>query len=994
MSRKTKRIAGMALAVCLAFTMLLPSGFTAADTVWAASQGALSNGALTANADGWTVGGDYAQKGNDYDYGFNDGYLSIWNNGADAKKFSISQTVENVAEGDYYVRLAAVGNGNKGASTSKDSLTLEVSDDTAGETKSVKITTDGWDNWDNAVQTDVIRIAKGSTVTITISGGMVSGDWYGIKNVVFETDQTAEAPITVKKVDGLSEDFIHGVDVSSYLSEVQSGVKWYDENGKEKNLFAILKDAGVNYVRLRVWNCPFAVDADGNIKYVDSKGTEYTADKVEKTTKNVKGYTEYFLADGTQVYREGYGAGNIDADTAAVIGKEATKYGMKVLMDFHYSDFWADPNKHRVPKAWEGYSMEQKKDALSAYTTESLQKFKDAGVDVGMVQIGNEINNGLAGETDMANICALLKAGSEAVRAFDKNILIAVHYTDPQSEGYQLGKAKELQDAGVDYDVFATSYYPFWHGTPEALTADLKGIADTYNKKVMVAEISYAWTYGDGDGYGNIVNEGNSELALNYPVNEEGQAAAVRDAIAAVAAVGDKGIGTFYWEPAWIPVNVYDASASDAKAVYEKNAQAWNLYGSGWGSAYAQEYDPEVTSVENGGTWDNQAFFDFNGRALSSLNVYKWVYTGAEGPVRPSTVDSAACTMNYGAAPKLPETVTVNFNDGTTQEVAVTWDAAQVKKLKTADFGDYTVDGSVGAFSYTARGKTVNVASGAWKTTCSVTVSGTNYVVNGSFEDNKGDGSGWTLTNHLSGDKGSPKIDTSSSNAKTGMYYYTGWDNGSPAKIDFSIEQTISKSKLPNGTYTLFAYYQGTKVTKMTKDAGLYATVTYNNGSSKNYKAKIEIKNVWKDWYQAKVSGIKITGSVREVKVGTRLACTGEEPWVVVDDVSLMQTEKAAVSAKPATVKKPTVKNSKSRAIKVSYKKVSGATGYVITYSTSKKFTKSTTKSVVTAKLSKTITKLKKGRTYYVKVRAYKKDSKGKKTYGSYSPVRSVKIKK
>ena len=121
--------------------------------------------------------------------------------------------------------------------------------------------------------------------------------------------------------------FIHGVDVSSYLSEVQSGVKWYDENGKEKNLFAILKDAGVNYVRLRVWNCPFAVDADGNIKYVNSKGTEYTADKVEKTTKNVKGYTEYFLADGTQVYREGYGAGNIDADTAAVIGKEATKYG-------------------------------------------------------------------------------------------------------------------------------------------------------------------------------------------------------------------------------------------------------------------------------------------------------------------------------------------------------------------------------------------------------------------------------------------------------------------------------------------------------------------------------------------------------------------------------------------------------------------------------------------------------------------------------------------
>lgn len=711
-----------------------------------------------------------------------------------------------------------------------------------------------------------------------------------------ETAKTVEAPITVQKVEGLSEDFIHGVDVSSYLSVVESGAKYYDENGKEQNLFTILENAGVNYVRLRVWNCPFPLDENGDYKYVGADGeTEYKASEVVEDGTDAYGFKQFKLkSDGTKVYRETYGAGICDVDTAAVIGKLATEHHMQVLIDFHYSDFWADPKKKTVPKAWKSMNLTAKKAALEAFTKESLETLIDAGVDVGMVQIGNEINNGMAGETDTANVYELLKSGSKAVRAVaagkKKDILIAVHFTDPQNEGYQYGRAKELKDANVDYDVFATSYYPFWHGSADNLTTSLKQIADDFDKKVMVAEISYAWTMEDGDGYGNIVNSGATDQTYDYPIDTEGQATAVRDAIAAISAIGEKGIGTFYWEPAWIPVNVYDASAKNAEKVLAANEKAWKLNGSGWGTIFANDYDPEIVDSRNGGTWDNQAFFDFNGNVLPSINVYKWVYTGAEGPAKVSGVAAASYEMGYQADPVLPAKVKVTFNDGTSQKVKVTWNANEAEALKTADFGEYTVNGSLDAFSYETRGETVTVAAGTWTTTCTVKVTGTNHVTNGSFEDNEGDASGWTLVNYLGEDVGWPCVDKSSANAKSGVYYYKAWNT---SDIDFEVNQTIAKKNLPDGNYTLFAYYQGTGAGKMTDDTKLYATVTYKDGSTKTYQGAVEIHNVWKDFYQAIVKDIIIDASVKSVKVGTRLAGSAESEetgiWVVVDDISLVK---------------------------------------------------------------------------------------------------------
>ena len=160
------------------------------------------------------------------------------------------------------------------------------------------------------------------------------------------------------------------MDVSAVLALENSGVKYYNFDGEEQDVFMTLAQAGVNYIRLRVWNDPY--DENGN----------------------------------------GYGGGNNDVATAITLGQRATQYGMKVCIDFHYSDFWADPKKQFVPKAWEGMDIEEKSDALYNFTLENLTQILDAGVDVGMVQVGNEINNGMCGETDASNVRKLLASGS------------------------------------------------------------------------------------------------------------------------------------------------------------------------------------------------------------------------------------------------------------------------------------------------------------------------------------------------------------------------------------------------------------------------------------------------------------------------------------------------------------------------------------------------------------------------------------------------------
>src|SRR5215207_4979297 len=280
-----------------------------------------------------------------------------------------------------------------------------------------------------------------------------------------------EAGIFVEKVDGLAPDFVNGVDVSTVLSLEESGVVFRDASGTASDLFTVLAEGGVNTVRVRVWNDPF--DAEGH----------------------------------------GYGGGNVDVARAVEIGSRATTAGLSVLVDFHYSDFWADPARQLVPKAWQDLGPAETVDALHDFTVESLQAFENAGVAVSMVQVGNETNNAIAGYTRAgreidAQFAALLSAGTSAVREVLPDALVAVHFTNPETSGRYATYAAGLAQFGVDYDVFASSYYPYWHGSTENLTSVLSDIATTYGKQVMVAETSWARTLEDGDGHPNVIGAG------------------------------------------------------------------------------------------------------------------------------------------------------------------------------------------------------------------------------------------------------------------------------------------------------------------------------------------------------------------------------------------------------------------------------------------------------------------------------------------------------
>ncbi|WP_456283553.1 glycosyl hydrolase 53 family protein [Microbacterium sp. JZ101] len=488
----------------------------------------------------------------------------------------------------------------------------------------------------------------------------------------------ASIDISLSAVDGLSADFMTGVDVSSVLSLEESGVVFRDDTGAPADLFHVLADHGVTDVRVRVWNDPF--DAEGR----------------------------------------GYGGGNVDVARAIEIGERATDAGLGVTVDFHYSDFWADPGKQQAPKAWEGLTAAQTADAVHDFTADALARFADAGVDVRMVQVGNETNNGVAGVTGWDGMAEVFRAGSAAVRETLPDALVAVHFTNPETPGRYAGYAAELAARGVDYDVFASSYYPYWHGTIANLTDVLSHVAEVHDKKVAVVETSWAYTLEDGDGHGNTIDLASEATA--YPVSPQGQATAFRDVVQAVADVGDAGIGVFSWEPAWLPVGPPEQ--------LEANRLLWERDGSGWATSYAGAYDPADAGRWFGGSAvDNQALFAFDGTPLPSLRMFEYVRTGAQGPRVVTGVETVALEIEEGEDAALPETVTVSYSDGTTEDQPVVWDAVEID----------------GPGVYTVAGRT----SAGHETSATIEVLARSHLPGGGFE---GDGAAlWTLA----GDGGS-----------------------------------------------------------------------------------------------------------------------------------------------------------------------------------------------------------------------------------------------
>lgn len=637
--------------------------------------------------------------------------------------------------------------------------------------------------------------AGAASVALVISGALTA-------SAATETadDGPVDAGIFVDKVEGLAEDFAMGVDVSTVLSLEESGVVFRDAAGQPADVFDVLADNGVNSVRVRVWNDPY--DASGR----------------------------------------GYGGGTVDVDRAVQIGQRATAAGIDTLVDFHYSDFWADPARQLVPKAWAGLSDADTVTALHEFTADALQRFEDAGVDVRMVQIGNETNNAIAGHTRPgreidAQFAALVSAGSAAVREVLPDALVAVHFTNPETSGRYATYAAGLDAFGVDYDVFASSYYPYWHGTIDNLTTVLSDVAATYGKQVMVAETSWAHTLEDGDGYPNVI--GASGITGQYPVSVQGQAWELRDVVAAVAAVGDAGIGVYYWEPAWLPVG----PASEVEA----NSVLWEQFGSGWATSAAGDYDPlHVGDSYGGSAWDNQALFAWDGTPLESLRTFSYVRTGAVAPREIVSIEDVALTVVDGAPIALPPTLAVDFNDGTTEHHAVRWSDA-VSWIRGP--GQYVIPGT------TDSGHAV---------TASVTVTAPNHVVNPGFESD--DLSAWTLTG--------PAARQETADAFAGDFAVTFWNGWA---YETSASQTVTG--VPAGTYVLQATTQGTN-SPATDTRTLAATTAEGSWS-----APLEF-TVWNDFHTAHVPGI-VVGADGVVEISAEFSLSAGA-WGVLDEVCLI----------------------------------------------------------------------------------------------------------
>ena len=236
---------------------------------------------------------------------------------------------------------------------------------------------------------------------------------------------------------------------------------------------------------------------------------------------------------------------------------------MDLLIDFHYSDFWADPEHQDTPAAWAGQDLAQLADTVRAHTREVLDALSAQGTPAKMVQIGNETRAGMLwplGKIDFESpngwdaFGMLLRAGvAGAAEAAGPTPRVAIHLDDGGDA--ELGEYyfDNVVAQNVDFDVIGLSYYPYYHGTPSELRANVGNLAQRYGKPIVLLESQYPWTLGYGDDQANIVGEP-EQLTPGYPASPGGQLAMESDVLSALAAVPDGlGKGMFYWSPDWLP---------------------------------------------------------------------------------------------------------------------------------------------------------------------------------------------------------------------------------------------------------------------------------------------------------------------------------------------------------------------------------------------------------------------------------------------------------
>ncbi len=353
--------------------------------------------------------------------------------------------------------------------------------------------------------------------------------------------------------------FIKGMDISIQHEIEQMGAKYY-HCSKEEDAIRILKAFNANAVRLRLWCNPYDEE------------------------------------------NRPYGGGTNDLPTTIALAKRAKQQNMQFLLDIHYSDFWADPEKQTKPKLWKDLSGKALERAVYDYTYETIIKLDCNGVLPDMVQIGNEITNGFMwpdGKFENSKTMVnLLSASSKAIKEYDSKIKTVIHIDRGGDNQLYRKWFDAISAADFDYDIIGLSYYPFWHGTLDELTYNMNDISARYNKDVMVVETAFPFTTQQIDSDIMIFTDALAKT-VPYSADSEGQCKFMLDLMNVIKSVdNNRGLGFFYWEPTWI--NIRQAS---------------------WTTEAGKKYLSKDSSLGN--TWANLALFDFDGNALPALKIIR-----------------------------------------------------------------------------------------------------------------------------------------------------------------------------------------------------------------------------------------------------------------------------------------------------------------------------------------------------------------------------------
>ncbi|HEY8473411.1 MAG TPA: glycosyl hydrolase 53 family protein [Natronosporangium sp.] len=378
------------------------------------------------------------------------------------------------------------------------------------------------------VQVAVSARATRHQCTIVLHSSGNPGNWANFDEVTLSRGRLAPVPI-------------RGADVSTLKKNEDFGAVYFDRQGRQRDALSILRSEGMNYARLKVWVNP----------------------------------------------TDGYN----NLDRVLEMARRIDRPDMGLVIDFHYSDRWADPGQQNKPRAWADLSFPELRQAVYDHTYEVLHALRRQGTPADIAQLGNEINGGMLwpdGRWDnWDGLAALLISATEAAHDASPRTKTILHLAEGGNNGGHVWWFDNAIARGVEFDIIGVSHYIYWHGSLGSLQANLFDLTARYGKPIAVMEAAYGFTLEENDSTPNIFNASLAE-AGGYPATPEGQADLFRDMFTVVNAV-PQALGVFYWEPTWTAVE-----------------------GAGW--------DPDDPTSGDG--WENQALFDYDGRALPAINVF------------------------------------------------------------------------------------------------------------------------------------------------------------------------------------------------------------------------------------------------------------------------------------------------------------------------------------------------------------------------------------